>query len=71
MQIAGMYFGDDNFVYVFANNRIYTIACNTGEWSYIAVGDTTHWGMVLDKDSYRKLAMLADSYGTFTLKEED
>ena len=71
MEITGKCFGDYNFTYVFTGNRIYTIARNTGEWSYIAVGDTTHWGMLLDEDSYRKLAMLADSYGTFTLREED
>lgn len=68
MQITGGFFGDSNFTYVFSGNRIYTIARNTGEWSYVAVGDTTHWGMLLDEDSYRKLAMLADDYGTFELK---
>ena len=71
MNITGIYFSDNNFTYVFTGDRIYTIANNTGEWGYISVGDTTHWGMVLDEDSYRKLAMLADATGTFTLKEED
>lgn len=71
MEIRGTFFKDENFIYVFTGDRIYTIARNTGEWAYISIGGTTHWGMVLDKDSYRKLAMLADSYGTFTLKEED
>lgn len=68
MQITGKFFNDGNFCHVFAGNRIYTIAVNTGDWAYISVGDTTHWGMVLTEEGYRKLAMLADATGTFTLK---
>ena len=70
MEITGGFFGDGNFTYVFTGNRIYTIANNTGEWAYISVGDTTHWGMVLDENSYRKMAMLAEDTGTFNLKKE-
>lgn len=67
--ISGKYFNDGNFCHVFTGDRIYTIADSTGEWAYISIGDTTHWGLVLDEKAYRKMAMVADSYGTFELKE--
>lgn len=71
MEITGTFFNDGNFYHVFTGDRIYTIANNTGEWSYIVVGDTTHWGMVLDEDSYRKLEAGSEGPATFTLREED
>lgn len=65
--ITGRYEQDDNFTTVYADNRIYTIARNTGDWDSVAVGERTAMGQVLDQETYNKWARECSSEGTFEL----
>ena len=70
MIIRGRYEGDDNFTTIYADNRIYTIARNTGDWGSVGVGERTAMGQVLDQATYDKWEAECSKEGTFELSEE-
>lgn len=67
MIIKGKYEVDSNFTTVYANNKMYTIAKNTGEWGVLPVGEKAYIGGVLTQEVYDKLASECDKEGTFEL----
>lgn len=67
MKIKGMYVRDCNFIKVFANNRIYTIARNTGDWGSVGVDERTATGPVLDQATYDKWEAECSREGEFEL----
>lgn len=71
MKIHGNYEIDDNFIKVYANNRIYTIARNTGDWGSVGVGERTAMGQVLDQATYDKWVAECLKEGDFELSEEE
>lgn len=62
---------DDNFTDIYAGNRIYTIARNTGNWGSVAVGERMAMGGVLTQELYDKWCSECTSTGTFELKEAE
>lgn len=71
MTITGRYERDENFTTVYADNRIYTIARNTGDWGCLPVGGTSYVGGVLTQERYNDLASACSEKGTFELSEEE
>lgn len=71
MTITGMYKTDENFTTIYADNRIYTIARNTGDWGFVGVGERTAMGPVLDQATYDKWVAECSKEGTFELSEEE
>ena len=67
MEITGKYKKDSNFTTVYCNNKIYTIARGTGDWSCLAVGECTSMGQVLTQDVYDSWASECSKEGTFVL----
>lgn len=67
MTIHGKYERDQNFTTIYANNRIYTIAKNTGSWSSVGVGECTFFGRVLTQEYFDELASACSKEGTFEL----
>lgn len=65
MTIYGKYNQDRNFTRVYANNRIYVIARNTGDWSSVGVGERTATGLVLDQTTYDKWVAECSMEGVF------
>lgn len=58
---------DNNFTYIYANNRIYTIARNTGRWASRGVGELTGSGQLITQEAFNKLAERCSEKGNFTL----
>ena len=70
MTVTGKYERDNNFTTVYANNCIYTIARNTGDWGCLPVGGTAFVGGKLTQERYNELAAACSDEGTFELSEE-
>ena len=68
MKITGRYTKDENFTTVYTDNKIYTIARNTGEWGYLKVGERSYMGQILDQATYDRWAAEAEKVGTFELR---
>lgn len=66
-EITGRYFVDSNFVTVYCDNTIYTIARATKEWASCKVGDKTAMGAVLTQEAYDKWAAECTKEKTFQL----
>ena len=71
MTITGRYEKDSNFITVYANNKVYTIARSTGDWGYVAVGSRTAFGHIVTQEWYESHSATCDHEGTFVLKEEE
>lgn len=68
MKIFGKYDKDSNFITVYVNNYIYTIAKKTGHWSYKKIGDICGNGVILTKEEFKRLESQAEyGYREFTL----
>ena len=65
--ITGVYYKDSNFINVFVDDKMYTIARNTGEWGSVAVGQSTNYG-TLTQEQFNQWKAKANKTGTFTLK---
>lgn len=68
MRIKGKYTKDDNFIDVYCDNAVYTIARNTGEWGVLKVGERSAMGQILDQATYDKLAAQCEKAGEFVLR---
>lgn len=69
MKITGKYKKDDNFITVYCDNTIYTIAINTGDWGSVSVGQKTAMGQILTQETYDKWDSECTEVGTFELYE--
>ena len=69
MKITGKYTVDQNFITVFSDNKIYTIARNSGDWGSLAVGDYAHSGGKLTQEIYDKWLSECEKEGSFTLDD--
>ena len=69
MKITGKYEKDDNFITVYSNNTIYTIARNTDNWGCVKVGERTAMGQILTQEAFDKWASECTEVGTFELSE--
>ena len=69
MTITGKYYADDNFIYLFNGNTMYTIARNTGDWGSVTVGGRTASGQKVTQADFDRWIANADSEGTFELAE--
>ena len=67
MKITGNYKKDENFTTVYADNRIYTIARNTGEYGVAAVGNRAVVGGVIMQELYDRWSSECAETGTFEL----
>lgn len=67
MTVFGVYTIDENWVTMFSDNTIYTIARNGGEWGSIAVGDVAAGGGILTQEAYNEMASKAERVGTIVL----
>lgn len=67
MKITGKYTVDQNFITVFSDNKVYTIARNSGDWGCLAVNNNAYIGGKLTQETYDKWEAECDREGTFTL----
>ncbi|MFG6325880.1 MAG: hypothetical protein K1W00_03435 [Lachnospiraceae bacterium] len=67
MVIKGKFEKDSNFITVFVDNRIYTIARNTGEWASVGVGERTAMGQILTQETYDKWVSACSKEAAFEL----
>ena len=67
MIIKGRYKKDDNFTTIYANNCIYTIARNSGEYACLRVGQCAYIGGELTQERYNELENKCTQEGTFEL----
>ena len=67
MTIRGKFEYDGNFITVCCDNKLYTIARNTGEWGFLPVGGITALGMVLTQADFDRIAARMTQYGEFEL----
>lgn len=70
MTITGVYKKDANFTTVYTEDTIYTIARNTGEWSYRKIGDWLACGGKLTPEIFQEWKAECTETGTFELSEE-
>lgn len=70
MKIYGKYETDENFITVYSDNAIYTIARNTGNWNCRAVGEKTAMGQILTQEAYDKWMSECTEEGSFELSDE-
>ena len=68
-KITGKFEKDSNFINVYFDNAIYTIAKNTGDWACVKVGERTATGQVLTQEAFDKWASECTEVGTFELSE--
>lgn len=69
MTITGTYKKDQNFTTVYTEDTLYTIARNTGEWSYRKIDDWLACRGKLTPEIFRELKAECTETGTFNLKE--
>lgn len=69
MKITGKYYVDNNFIYLFKNTTMYTIARNTSDWGSVTVGEHTAYGQKVTQVDFDHWIANADSEGTFELAE--
>lgn len=69
MKIKGKFRKDSNFTTVFAENAIYTIARNSGDWGCVKAGGCLAVGGVLTQEIYNKWESKCTESGTFELGE--
>ena len=62
---------DENFTTVYAGNRIYTIARNTGDYGSVAVGERMAMGDVLTQELYDKWSSECATISAFELTEAE
>ena len=67
MKITGKYKVDQNFITVYCDNTVYTIARNTGDGGSVKVGERTFMGQILTQEAYDKWASECEKEGTFEL----
>lgn len=67
MIIKGLYKKDNNFITVFSDDTMYTIARNSGEWGFVKVGGTLATGQKFSKSDYEKFKKECTKVGIFTL----
>lgn len=67
MIIKGKYEQDGNFTTVYCDNKIYTIARNTGDWGCVAVGGRTTTGHILTQEVYDEWEKECTREGSFEL----
>ena len=68
MKITGKYEVDDNFITVYTDNALYTIARKTGDWGRLRVGEWAACGGVLTAERLAELRGRCTEEGTFELK---
>jgi hypothetical protein len=66
-EITGKYEKDQNFITVYSNNTMYTIARNAGNWGSVKVGQVTKQGKTLTQERYNKFESACNKTGTFHL----
>lgn len=66
-KITGKFKKDSNFITVYCDNTIYTIARNTDNWGYVKVGERTAMGQILTQEAFDKWASECTEVGTFEL----
>ena len=71
MTITGAYTRDANFITIYTADTLYTVARNTGEWSYIKVSDCLPDGHILTPEIFQEWKAECTETGTFELKEEN
>ena len=69
MIITGKYEEDRNFVTMYADDTVYTLAKNSREWGAIKIPGRTATYLPLDLDWYRKCEAECTKTGTFELNE--
>ena len=71
MYITGKFKADDNFITVYANNKIYTLATNCNKnWTSVSVGETADSGYKIKQEDYDSMKKECDLEGTFYLSED-
>lgn len=68
MKVTGKYKVDHDFITLYSDNAMYTIARNTGEWGCLKVGDTSATGHTLTQEQYNMWCMQCTKEGTFNLR---
>lgn len=58
---------DENFIYVYTEDTLYTIARTTGDWGYIKVGDYVN-GIALTQRTLDSWKSECEKEDTFVLK---
>ena len=69
MTITGLYTKNANFTTIYTEDTLYTIARNTGEWSYVKVNDRLPDGHILTPELFQEWKSECIETGTFNLKE--
>ena len=67
MEIQGRYTKNENFIMVYTEDTLYTIARNTGEWGSRKIGELTATGHLLDRETFEKLKAECSKEGTFEI----
>ena len=67
MRVTGKYEKDQNFIRVYSNNTVYTIARNSGEWGALKVGECDRQGNVLTLKQFKAWENACEKTGTFVL----
>nr|DAI04310.1 MAG TPA: hypothetical protein [Caudoviricetes sp.] len=67
MQIKGKYTTDSNFISVYTEDMLYTLARNSSDWGCVKVGERTATGQILDRETFEKWKSECTKEGTFEL----
>lgn len=69
MTITGKYEQDQNFTTVYTEDTLYTIARNTGSWSFRKVGEKLAFSGILTPELFKEWKSECTKEGTFELSE--
>lgn len=69
MIIKGKHYTDENFINVYCDGRLYTIARGNGAWGYRGIGESCGSGFVFTQEAYDEGLALCTNEGTFELEE--
>ena len=67
MTIRGTYKTDSNFIYVYTEDTLYTLAKNSSDWGSVRVGNRTPQGPILDQETFDRWKSECTKEGEFEL----
>lgn len=70
IKVRGKFKKDSNFIYVYSEDTLYTLARNSSDWGAVRIGERTASGALLDQATFEEWKDACTKEGVFELALE-